>query len=58
MSQDRVDILLNSAKDKAQVKFKEACNQSYEVDMLAVQNVLLAELIEVLRVRLPKNVTK
>jgi len=55
MFEDRVDNLLDKANSKAKIKFKDASIHSHEAQM-AVQNVLLAELIELLRERLPPNV--
>jgi hypothetical protein len=56
MSQDKVDDLLDEVISKASVKFEGAYNWSKVTKTLAVQNVLLAELIETLRERLPPNV--
>lgn len=56
MSEDRVDTLLDVANSKAESKFNDSYHYSHEAEMLAVHNVLLAELIETIRERLPPNV--
>jgi hypothetical protein len=53
MPQDKVNELLDIAHSKAREKFAGAVKWGYDSEMLAVQNVLLAELIETLREKLP-----